>query len=166
MTSPRLSIIAAVAANGVIGRGNALPWHIPGELKHFRAVTMGHPIIMGRRTWESLGRPLPGRTNIVVSGQADFTAAGARVVRSLEEALHLASQCEGGDEAFVIGGARLFAEALPLARRLHLTEIRADYEGDVCFPRFDRTVFREVSRQAQRPEQGPDHDFVIYERRG
>lgn len=165
MTSPRLSVIAAVAANGVIGRGNALPWHIPGELKHFRAITMGHPVIMGRRTWESLGRPLPGRTNIVVTGQEGFSAVGARIVRSLDEALRLAGACEGGDESFVIGGARLFAEALPLARCLHLTEIHADYVGNVYFPPFDRAAFHEVSRQAQRPEDGPAHDFVVYERR-
>jgi dihydrofolate reductase len=125
------SLIVARARNGVIGRDNALPWHLPADLAHFRRTTLGHPVIMGRRTWESIGRPLPGRENLVVSRRAGYSAPGARVVQSLEEAWRTVA---GAGEAFVIGGAGLYEAALPGADRIYLTEIEADVEGDTRFP--------------------------------
>lgn len=133
--------------NGVIGRDNALPWRLPDDLAHFKRVTMGRPVVMGRRTWESLGKALPGRRNIVVSRQADLAAPGAQVVRSLEEAWRAAN---GADEACVIGGTMLFAETLPSADVIHLTEVDAEVQGDTWFPPFDRRqwVEREIARHA------------------
>jgi len=158
---PRISIIAALARNGVIGRGNAMPWHLPEDLRHFRALTMGHPIIMGRKTHESLGRPLPGRRNIVVSRDARFRAAGCEAVPSIEAAL---ATCAGAAEIFIIGGAQIYAASLPLADRLHLTEIQADFEGDAHFPAIDWRDWREVARRPQRSDAGFDYDFATYER--
>lgn len=157
-----ISIIAAVARNGVIGRGNRLPWHLPEDLKRFRQLTWGCAIVMGRKTYESLGRALPGRENIVVTRQAGFAAAGCRVEHSIESVLGR------GDtrETFVIGGADLYAAALPLASRLYLTEIQADVQGDAFFPSFDRSNWRETSREL-RSEGAPHafaYHFVTYER--
>ena len=124
-----LSVIVAAARNGVIGRNNALPWHLPEDLRYFKRVTMGKPIVMGRKTWESIGRPLPGRTNIVITRRPDYAAEGARVVGSLEEALSLAEDIaliDGSNELLVIGGAEIYKAALPLASRLYLTEVQAD----------------------------------------
>ncbi|MBW7909175.1 MAG: dihydrofolate reductase [Kiritimatiellae bacterium] len=140
---PTLSIVVAVAANRVIGRNGALPWHLSEDLRHFKKVTMGKPIIMGRRTWDSIGKPLPGRRNIVVTSNAHFNAPGTERAHSLAEALHLA---EPAHEVAVIGGARLFAEALPIADILYLTEIHADYEGDTFFPQWNREEWREIER--------------------
>lgn len=159
--APRLSLIAAVAANGVIGDRNDLPWHLPEDLKHFRALTMGHPIIMGRRTWQSLGRPLPGRRSLVVSRDPAFRAEGAEVFPSLEAALAAAASAT---EVFVIGGAALYRTALPQADRLYITEIRRDFAGDTRFPEYDRGAWRESARECQRSSQGFDYDFVIYDR--
>jgi dihydrofolate reductase len=156
-----LGLIAAVARKGVIGRGNALPWHVPEDLQHFRQVTTGHAILRGRRTHESIGRPLPGRRNIVVSRQPGLRIEGCEVAPSLEAALDLARQ--GGDDMpMVIGGAALYRDALPHATRLFLTEIDRDVEGDVFFPSFDRDAFDEVER---RPGSSPDVAFVTLERR-
>src|ERR1051325_9272286 len=132
---PRVYLVAAVAANGIIGVDGRLPWHLPEDLKHFKRLTLGHPVIMGRRTWESLGRPLPGRENIVVSRGAGCDARGGAVANSLEGALAL---CAGEPVAFVIGGQQLFAESLPLAAGLVMTEIQRDYEGDTWFPAYHR----------------------------
>lgn len=159
---PRLALIAAVAENGVIGAGNALPWHLPEDLKRFKALTLGHPVIMGRKTYESIGRPLPGRRNIVVSRNADFAAAGCETAVSLEAAI---AACAGtADEIFVIGGAQIYAEALPLARRLYLTEIRAEFPGDARFPAFERGDWRETVHEHHRAESGLEFDFAVYER--
>lgn len=160
-----LALIAAVARNGVIGSDNALPWHLPEDLKHFKALTSGHAVIMGRKTWESLPekfRPLPGRHNIVVSRDTDYHAAGASVVHSIDEAVMVAAS--GDTLSFVIGGAELYRQALPLATRLELTEIAADFAGDAHFPEFDRAVWREVTRQDGRAAAGFDYAFVSYER--
>jgi dihydrofolate reductase len=134
----RVSILVAIAANGVIGREGKLPWHLPDDLKRFREITMGHPVIMGRRTWESIARPLPGRQMIVVSRQPGYDTGveGIHVASSLDEALEIA-RLWGSDEAFVIGGAELYREALPRADRLYLTLILAQFEGDTFFPKFD-----------------------------
>jgi len=161
---PRITLIAALAKNRVIGAGNALPWRLPEDLKRFKALTLGHPIIMGRKTWESLGRPLPGRTNIVVSRAAGFGAAGATPAGSLDEAL-AAAAATGSDEVFIIGGADIYRQALPLARRLHLTEIERDFAGDVHFPPVDPAEWLETARET--PAAGADFEFafVTYDRR-
>lgn len=135
------SLVVAVAENGVIGRNNQLPWRLPGDLAYFKLVTMGHPIVMGRRTYESIGRPLPGRTNIVVTHQRGYAAPGCVVVHSLDEAWKAA---DGAGEVSVIGGTALFRDALPLADRIHLTEVQAKIEGDTFFPAFERGEWRET----------------------
>ena len=165
MTSPRLTLIVARARNGVIGRDGTLPWRLPEDLAFFKRTTMGHPIVMGRRTWESIGRPLPGRRSIVVSRQAGFAAAGAEVAASLDEALRL---CAGSAEVFVIGGAQFYAEALPLADRLIVTEIDADFEGDTYWPAPDPAQWREAAREHLPPagERSFALDFVTYLRCG
>ena len=160
-----IALIAAVARNGAIGRDNALLFHEPADQKHLRQTTMGCPVIMGRKTWDSLParfRPLPGRRNIVLSHDAAFTAAGAEVAASLPEALALVHEAT---RVFVLGGAQLYAQALPLAHMLVLTEIDADLPGDVFFPAWDRTQFTEHSRSSQRTASGVAYEFVTYLRR-
>lgn len=138
-----LELVAAVAANGVIGRGGKLPWHLPDDLKHFKALTLGRPVIMGRRTYESIGRPLPGRKSIVVTSTWDKPPAeGVVLVKSLAEAV----QAVGEGTGFVIGGGVLYFAALPLVRIMHLTELDEAVEGDAFFPSFDRTAWRLVSQ--------------------
>src|SRR5687767_6359175 len=160
---PRIYLVAAVAANGIIGAGGKLPWHIPEELKHFKKLTMGHPVIMGRRTWESLKGALPGRENIVVTRTAGYQAEGAAVASSLDAAL---AMCAGEPVAFVIGGTQLFAESLPGAAGMVLTEIKRDYEGDTWFPKWDRAQWKETQREAHTAQDGTRFDFVLYERNG
>lgn len=165
MTTPRLTLIAAVARNGVIGRDNAIPWRIPGDLPRFKRITLGHPVIMGRRTWESLGRPLPGRRNLVISRTPGLALAGAEVFASLAQAL---AACADATEVFVIGGTEAYREALPRAQRLLLTEIDADVDGDAHFPRFDRAHWREVQRE-EHPASADNplpFAYVDYERDG
>ncbi|WP_313378082.1 dihydrofolate reductase [Achromobacter insolitus] len=156
-----LTLIVAYSTNRVIGRDNALPWKLPGDLAHFKRSTLGHPIIMGRKTWDSLGRPLPGRSNIVISRNPSFTAAGAIVVPSLEAAVQA---CGDIDAAFVIGGAQIYVQALPLAARVLATEVRADVEGDAFFPLLPAFQWKETSREPQPAENGYEYDFVTYER--
>ncbi|KAB2842242.1 MAG: dihydrofolate reductase [Burkholderiales bacterium] len=158
-----MAIIAALAADRGIGYRDTLPWRLPEDLRHFKALTLGHRVIMGRKTWESLGRPLPGRENVVVSRQANFTAPGARVVANLADALALPG-AEG--EVFCIGGAQLYRVALPLAQRLYLTEIEHRFPADTFFPEFDRQCWRERSHQTHRQAdpQGFTYHFVVYER--
>jgi dihydrofolate reductase len=160
-SAPAIYLVAAVAANGIIGVNGRLPWHFPEELRHFKRLTMGHPLIMGRRTWESLGRPLPGRENIVVTRTPGYEAPGAAVASSLDAAIAL---CAGEPVAFVIGGTQLFEAALPLARGLVLTEIQRDYEGDTWFPAYDRSQWRETQREAHTAADGTRFDYVLYER--
>jgi dihydrofolate reductase len=160
----RRSLVVAVARNGVIGKDNHLPWRLPDEMAYFKRVTMGHPVVMGRRTWESLGRPLPGRKNIVVTHQRDFEAAGATVVHSLDEAWKAA---EGAEEVSVIGGTALFEETLPFADRIHYTEVEADVEGDTFFPPFDRSQWteREIERHPADERHAYPFRIVVLERR-
>ena len=161
----KVTIVAAVARGGVIGLDNTIPWHIPEDLARFRSLTMGHPVVMGRRTWDSLPdrfRPLPGRQNVVVTRNPAWTAEGADPAGSLEEALELVSDAH---EAFVIGGADLFAAALPLADELRLTEIELDVEGDVFFPPFEPAAFEEAAREQLVSETGAAFAFVTYRRR-
>jgi len=158
-----LTLIAAVARNGVIGIDNRLPWHLPADLKHFKALTLGNTVIMGRKTWESLPakfRPLPGRRNVVVTRDGSYRAEGAVVALSLPAAIDAA---ETG-EAFVIGGAELYAAALPLADRLQLTEIDAAFEGDTHFPAIDPRHWREAARESHRDDAGFDYAFVTYQK--
>jgi dihydrofolate reductase len=158
--APALAIVAAVASNGVIGRAGALPWRLPADLRHFRALTSGHAVIMGRRTWASIGRELPERQNIVVTRQPDFRAPGVEVAPSLAAALALVRLPA---PAFCIGGGELYREALPLATTLHLTEIGRPFDGDAKFPDYDRRAWREVAREAH-PGDGLDYAFVTYAR--
>jgi dihydrofolate reductase len=157
----RIYLVAAVARNGVIGAGGKLPWHLPEDLKHFKQLTLGHPVIMGRRTWESLGKPLPWRENIVISRKAGFEAPGASVAATVAGAIAL---CAGEPLAFVIGGAAIYAAALPLADGLVLTEIHQDYEGDTHFPAWDRKAWRVAQKEAHTAADGVRFDFVRYER--
>ena len=159
MNRPSLSLIAAVARNGAIGKGNELLWREPEDQKHFRRVTMGCPVVMGRKTWDSLParfRPLPGRRNVVVTRDAAWHADGADAVTSIEAALALLA---GTEKAFVIGGAEIYALALPLADELVLTEIDADLDGDTFFPMWDRTRFACTTRDAR-----DGYGFVTYSR--
>jgi dihydrofolate reductase len=159
--SPKIYLVAAVASNGVIGANGQLPWRLPEDLKHFKRLTLGHPVIMGRRTWESLPGALPGRDNIVVTARAGYDAPGAAVANSLEGALAL---CLGEPVAFVIGGSRLFEESLPFAAGLVITEIHRDYPGDTWFPKYDRSRWRESQRERHVAQDGTKFDFVLYER--
>lgn len=149
MPTPRVSLIAAVAENGVIGVNNALPWHLPTDLKRFRTLTAGHHVIMGRKTCESLGRPLADRVNLVVSRNPGFHAEGFIVVRSVEAALSAAPKDE---EVFVIGGASLYCQALPRADHIYLTVVHAEFAGDTRFPDFNRGDWRELERVAHAPD--------------
>ena len=160
---PLCSLIVAVAANGVIGDRNALLWHISEDLRRFKQLTSGHPVIMGRKTWESLGRPLPNRTNVVLTRQA-LTLEGCTVAHSLTEALALFPEEE---EIFVIGGAQIYAEALPLADRFYLTRVGRAYEGDTRFPAWDAREWQLIDSEPH--ERGAEYPwpftFEIYERR-
>jgi dihydrofolate reductase len=158
---PQVYLVAAVARNGVIGAEGQLPWHLPEDLRHFRKITLGHPVIMGRRTWESLGKLLPGRANIVVSRRPGFEAPGASVAASIEGAIAL---CMGEPVVFVIGGADIYAAALPLADGLMLTEIGADYAGDTRFPDWDRAAWRATQKETHTSADGLRFDFVLYEK--
>ena len=166
--STRLVLIAAVARNGAIGRDNELLFREGADQRHFRDTTMGCPVIMGRKTWDSLParfRPLPGRRNLVLSRDAAFKAAGAEVAGSLDEALALVDGAADAPRVFVIGGAQLYALALPRADELVLTEVDADLPGDVFFPPWDRWQFVETSRHGALSAAGLPYAFVVYKRR-
>jgi dihydrofolate reductase len=154
-------LIVAVARNGVIGRHGALPWRIPGDMRWFRARTTGHHVVMGRKTWASLGKPLAGRTNLVLSRDPALVTPGATVVRSLDEAIAIAARA-GDRELFVLGGAELYREALPRADRIDMTEVDAAPEGDTFFPPLDRASWRE--RESESHEGDPAYRFVVLER--
>lgn len=168
--APRLALIAAVAANGCIGIDNKLPWYLPEDLKYFKAVTSGKPVIMGRTTFESLGRPLPNRTNIVITRNAAFAAPeGVRIVHSLDEAIALAESVafiNGNDEIIIMGGGQIYAEALPRVDRMYLTEVKKTVPGDAFFPEWDRAAWQETGRQDHHYEPAlTDYSFVVYDRR-
>ena len=176
MSVQKLSIIVAMARNRTIGINNTLPWRIPEDLRRFKALTMGHHIIMGRKTYDSIGRPLPGRTTVVVTRNRELKIAawpqpqgsvpptGCIVAHSLGEAI---DACSGDPEIFVVGGAELYAQALPLAETLYITEIQQDFGGDAHFPEFDRATWQEAKRE-QRSQVEPqplEYHFVIYQRK-
>lgn len=159
-----VALIAAVAKNGVIGKDNQLPWHIKSEFQYFKTTTLGHPVVMGRRSFESLGKPLPKRANIVVTRDRDFAAKGALVCHSLEDGIALAKDIAGKDgvtEIFIGGGADIYRRALPLAQRLYLTEVDMTPEGDTHFPAFDRKDWREIKREFHQAKEGESADYTI-----
>ena len=163
---PHLAMIWAMSENRVIGRDNKMPWHLSADLKYFKAVTLGKPVIMGRRTFQSIGRPLPGRTNIIITRQRDYQAGGAIIVNDVEAAIaegKRAAEVTGVDEVMVIGGAEIYALMLDRARRLYITEINARYDGDAFFPEFDREHWVETSREHHESagEGQPAYSFVV-----
>lgn len=160
----RFSVIAAMAQNRVIGIKNTLPWRLPADLAHFKSLTMGHHILMGRKTFESLGKPLPGRASIVITRDPDFLAPGCVVVHSLDAAMRA---CEGDEEAFFIGGADLYRQALAYVDRIYLTEVKSCAEGDAWFPEFNTDLWREASRESHLADEKNrfDYDFVVFERK-
>lgn len=167
---PTVALILARADNGVIGAHNDLPWHLPRDLKRFKALTLGKPIIMGRRTHESIGRPLPGRDNIVITRQHGFTAPGCMVVSSLDAAFDAArdaARASGADEICVIGGGEIYRAALDRAKRVYLTEVHMEASGDVTLPPFDADVWQETAREevAAAPGEPGSVSFVVLERR-
>ncbi len=160
----KLSIIVAMAQNRTIGVNNTLPWRCPEDLKHFKALTMGHHMIMGRKTYDSIGKPLPGRTTVVVTRNTDLSIDGCVVAHSLQEAI---ASCAGDQEIFVVGGAELYRQAIPLVDTLYLTEIQQDVEGDAFFPEFDANLWQETAREirAQETPQPLAYHFVTYRRK-
>lgn len=158
---PRISLIVAMARNRVIGRNNTLPWHLPADLKHFKALTMGHHIVMGRKTYESIGKPLPGRTSVVVTRNTGYSAPGVIVANSLDAAI---AACGNDEEIFVIGGAELYRQAINHADRIYLTEIEADIAGDAHFTEFDSSLWLETERVSHAPDEKNAHTyhFITY----
>jgi len=158
-----ISLIAAMGRDRVIGRDNQLPWHLPADLQHFKRVTMGKPILMGRLTYESIGKPLPGRRNVVITRDTAFAAPGCEVVNSIEAALAAVADVE---EVMVIGGASFYHQMLPQADRLYLTFIDADFDGDAWFPQWDAGEWREMEREEHAPDERNPHAyaFVVLER--
>jgi dihydrofolate reductase len=161
-TKPRITIIAAIAANGVIGDNNALPWRLREDLQRFRRLTTGHTIVMGRKTFESLGRLLPERSHVVVSRNDAYAPSGCLVAHSLVDAFAL---CNGHVEVFIIGGADVYRQALPYADRLQLTEIHRDFAGDALFPAIVRSDWCETGRERHHADAGFEYDFVTYDRK-
>ena len=164
MALSSLSLIVAIAKNRVIGHQNKMPWHLPAELQYFKRITMGHPIIMGRKTFESIGRPLPGRQNIVVTRNAGFAASGVDVVHSVDAAIGICAQ----PNAFIIGGATLYSEALAYADKLYITEVDAMPEGDTFFPVINQADWQEVSRERREADEKNMFavDYVVLNRVG
>lgn len=169
----KISLIVAMARNRVIGKDNKMPWHLPEDLRYFKRVTLNKPVIMGRNTFESIGKPLPQRSNIIISRNAAYQVEGALVVNSLEQALQLAAdihqqqQTQEDGELMIIGGAQIYAQALPLADRLYLTEVAAEPEGDAFFPAIERSQWQEVAREEHKAcARNPyDYDFIVLEQR-
>jgi dihydrofolate reductase len=161
MSRQRISIIVAMAKNRTIGINNTLPWRCPEDLKHFKALTMGHHMIMGRKTFDSIGKPLPGRTTVVVTRNQGLKIDGCIMAHSLQEAI---AACAGDEEIFIVGGAELYAQALPLADTLYLTEIQQDVAGDAHFPAFDMNNWQETAREArqQTVPQALSYHFITY----
>ena len=164
MIQPRLSMIVAMAKNRAIGINNTLPWRCPEDLKHFKALTMGHHMIMGRKTFDSIGKPLPGRTSVIITRNPEIKIAGCIVAHALDEAI---ASCTDDEEIFVVGGAEIYAQALPLIDTLYVTEIQQDMAGDAYFPEFDQTGWLEVAREKRHQEtpQPLEYHFVIYRRK-
>lgn len=166
MISTRFSILVAMAKNRVIGQNNQLPWYLPADLKHFKFLTMGQTIVMGRKTYESIGRPLPGRENIIITRQSGYDVQGATVVNSLEDALLICEESSTiNNESFIIGGEKLYRQTLDICQRMYITEIQSDFEGDVVFPEFDRNNWEEIQRDKHISDAQIEYHFVILERK-
>jgi dihydrofolate reductase len=164
----RISILVAMASNRVIGQKNALPWHLPADLKHFKALTMGHGIIMGRKTYESIGRPLPGRLNVIITRQKNYQVAGTIVVHSIDEALQVCKIDKAiNGESFIIGGAELYQQTLALCHRMYITEIQQCFNGDTFFPKFDCDEWVEATREKHASNNGSQlaYHFVVLNRK-
>lgn len=163
-----IALIVAAARNGVIGRDGDMPWRLSSDLKRFKSITMGQPIIMGRKTWESIGRPLPGRLNIVVTRQADYDAPDARVVPSLDEAIEAGRKAAGSGDVFIVGGGEIYKEAIGLADSLHVTHVEVQVEGDAYFPLIADAEWQVVHEEAVPAGEKDDYPtrYVIYRRRG
>ncbi|MFH2134641.1 MAG: dihydrofolate reductase [Pseudomonadota bacterium] len=159
-----ISLIVAMARNRTIGVNNTLPWRCPEDLKHFKTLTMGHHVIMGRKTFDSIGKPLPGRTTVIVTRNTELKVEGCVVAHSLPEAIKL---CANDEEVFIVGGAEIYTQALPLADTLYITEIQQDVDGDAHFPAFDRNAWQETAREvrSQTEPQALQYHFVTYRRR-
>jgi dihydrofolate reductase len=155
-----ISIVVAMDIKGVIGRKGTLPWYLSSDLKHFKAITMGKPIVMGRKTHESIGKSLPGRENIIVTRNEDFSAEGCTVLNNLDEVY---SHCKNIDEIMIIGGAELYVQTLDKADRIYLTEVRANIEGDTYFPLFDRNNFKEIKQQDFKADEKNEYDYSFVE---
>lgn len=164
MNKPLISAIVAAAENNVIGKDNRLLWHLPNDLKFFKQTTLGHTVIMGRKTYESVGKPLPRRRNIVVTRQRDYTVDGAEITHSIQEAL---DWCTGEDEVFVVGGAAIYTQALPFTERVYLTRVHTSLAGDTFFPDLDSEEWRLVSREDHPADDRHafDYSFLVYERK-
>ena len=163
----RISLIVATAKNGIIGSNNQMPWHLPADFAYFKRITLGHPVIMGRKTFEAIGRALPGRRNIVVSRNPYFRADGVEVATSLEAAISACQHPHASEEVFVIGGATLYAQALSRADRLYITEVDATPEGDTLFPTRDPNLWREIAREHREADARNVYamQFVVFERK-
>lgn len=169
-----ISLISAVAKNGVIGGGNTLLWNLPADMKHFRDKTHGHTVIMGRKTYESIGKPLPNRKNIIITRDTNYYRNGVDVVNSLEEALKLASLEQGKEfeenqdevEVFVIGGGEIYKQSMEKANRLYITEVHKDFEGDTLFPSIDKSTWKEISREYFEPDEKNNipYSFIEYKK--
>lgn len=168
----KIALIVAMTRNRVIGKDNKMPWHLPEDLKYFKRVTLNKPVVMGRNTFESIGKPLPQRTNIIVSRNADYKVAGAIVVPSVEQALQMVAdlyqtiEAPEDSEVMIIGGAQIYAQTLPLAQRLYLTEIEAEIDGDASFPAFDRSGWQETAREEHpaTPDNPYPYNFLVLDR--
>jgi dihydrofolate reductase len=163
----KVALIVAVSQNNVIGRDNQLPWHLPEDLQYFKSVTMGKPILMGRKTYDSIGRPLPGRTNIVITRDPSWAAEGVVVVNSLEDAISAGAEaCEAADsdEVMVIGGAQIYRDCLPIAEKLYLTKVEAEVDGDAFFPKIDMDQWHKISEKEPKTVDKHPYRFLILER--
>lgn len=163
MSERNISIIVAMAGNRVIGANNTMPWRCPEDLKYFKSLTMGHHMIMGRKTFDSIGKPLPGRVSVIVTRNRDLKIDGCIMAHSLDEAIRA---CENDNEIFIVGGAELYSLALPIVNKLYITEIQQDIDGDTYFPEFDKTKWRETAREKHHQDvpQPLDYHFVTYQR--
>ncbi len=161
MSKPTISLVCAMANNRVIGKDNDMPWHMPADLKHFKETTMGKPIVMGRKTFESIGRPLPGRRNVVITRNSDYQAEGIDVVASIEEAIELLNDVE---EIMITGGGNIYQQTIDKADRLYLTFIDLDTDGDAFFPEFEHLNLKEIEREVHQPDEKNKHgyQFVTY----
>ncbi len=166
----KVSMIVAVAENGAIGKDNKMLWHIPEDFKYFKTVTMGKPMIMGRKTFESIGKPLPGRLSIVVTRDENWSCEGVLVVHDLESALSAAfaeADAKNTDEVMIVGGAQIYQQAMPKADRIYYTEVHHSYDYDAVFPALDKALWQEVSRETHAGDgaEKPDYSFVVFERK-